>query len=64
MVCAKIRLAEAFASRTAERSFARLVKKHCMAHLQTYKVPVRISLTNEKLHSERFKKKRRLPDYE
>ena len=35
------------------------LKKHCRKRLQSFKVPVKIRITNEKQHSDRFKKVRR-----
>jgi hypothetical protein len=34
------------------------VKKYCSEKLQKYKVPMKVSVVNNKQYSERFKKKR------
>lgn len=54
MVCAKVRLLNE-EDRTA---FTIRLKNHCRSRLQPYKVPVKVVITNESQHSERFKKKR------
>lgn len=54
IVCAKIRLNQP----VDKREFVKNLKKYCRERLKTYKVPVKIIITNEVQHSERFKKKR------
>lgn len=34
------------------------MRKYCRKHLESYKIPVKVQLSEEKLYSERFKKKR------
>jgi len=55
IVCAKISLV------TAEdhKAFINRVKAHCASKLDRHKVPVRITIVDHKLHSDRFKKMRR-----
>ncbi|WP_028609953.1 ANL family adenylate-forming protein [Paenibacillus harenae] len=64
MVCARVRRTEAAEASPDERDFAKRVKKHCSERLQSYKVPVRIAFTYEELHSQRFKKIRRIAEHE
>ena len=54
IVCAKITLTNA----TDKKVFIKNLKKYCRERLQSYKVPVKIFITNEIQHTERFKKKR------
>lgn len=58
IVCADIRPSSAL-DETQRKQFIALVKKRCRQTLESYKVPVKIRLTNEKQHTERFKKARR-----
>jgi acyl-CoA synthetase (AMP-forming)/AMP-acid ligase II len=41
-----------------KKVFARRLKKYCRARLQSYQVPVKVEVVDEKQHSERFKKSR------
>ncbi|HVR41606.1 MAG TPA: fatty acid--CoA ligase family protein [Thermoanaerobaculia bacterium] len=41
-----------------EAAFTRELKRHCAARLEKFKVPVRVTFSTEKQHSERFKKLR------
>jgi acyl-CoA synthetase (AMP-forming)/AMP-acid ligase II len=54
IVCAKVRL------KTLEslKEFSIRLKKHCRERLQNYKVPVKVTFTEEEQRSERFKKLR------
>jgi long-chain acyl-CoA synthetase len=54
IVCAKIRLKKPM----DRKDFVKKLKKYCRERLQSYKVPVKIIITNEIQHTERFKKKR------
>ena len=54
IVCAKITLTNP----TDKKVFIKNLKKYCRERLQSYKVPVKIFITNEIQHTERFKKKR------
>jgi acyl-coenzyme A synthetase/AMP-(fatty) acid ligase len=54
IVCAKIMLK----SPADKKEFVKKLKKYCRERLQSYKVPVKIIITNEVQHTERFKKKR------
>lgn len=52
IVCARIRL-----KKIEDRSgFTIKLKKHCAKRLEKFKIPVRITITENSLHSERFKK--------
>lgn len=54
LVCARVRLKEG-----AEReNFARRLKEFCRQKLSEFKVPVRVAIVDDSLHSERFKKMR------
>jgi long-chain acyl-CoA synthetase len=55
IVCAKISLIEP----EEQNAFARKVKLHCSSKLERYKVPVKVTIVDHKLHSDRFKKMRR-----
>jgi acyl-CoA synthetase (AMP-forming)/AMP-acid ligase II len=58
IVCAQV--LPAFELEDARRKeFIAEVKRHCRQNLQSYKVPVKVSVVNEQQHSERFKKIRR-----
>lgn len=58
IVCADI-TPSAPLDETQCKEFIALVKKRCRQTLESYKVPVKIRVTNEKQHTERFKKARR-----
>jgi acyl-CoA synthetase (AMP-forming)/AMP-acid ligase II len=55
IVCARVRLREP----EEKTQFLARVREFCGQHLQRYKIPVRITLTEEPLHGGRFKKLRR-----
>jgi acyl-coenzyme A synthetase/AMP-(fatty) acid ligase len=55
IVCAKISLIEP----EDPKAFITKVKSHCASKLDRYKVPVKITIVDHKLHSDRFKKMRR-----
>lgn len=55
IVCAKISLIES----EDHKTFIKKVKSHCASKLERYKVPVKITIVDHKLHSDRFKKMRR-----
>jgi acyl-coenzyme A synthetase/AMP-(fatty) acid ligase len=55
IVCAAIRLREL---RDA-RQFHRDLRKFCRQRLQEFQIPVRVSLVENAMHGERFKKNRR-----
>jgi len=55
IVCAKISLIEP----EEQNAFVRKVKLHCASKLERYKVPVKVTIVDHKLHSDRFKKMRR-----
>ncbi len=54
IVCAKIRLIIP----VDKKEFVKKLKKYCRQRLKSYKVPVKVIITNEVQHTERFKKKR------
>ncbi len=54
IVCARIKAAEPVDA----SELATEVKRHCRERLERFKVPVRVTLTDERHHSERFKKLR------
>ena len=54
IVCAKVRLK----SPEDPRAFATRLKRYCAERMQRYKVPVRITYSEDQQFSERFKKKR------
>jgi hypothetical protein len=54
IVCAKVRLL----SDEDHKKFAARLKKYCRERLPKYKVPVKVTITDEKQHSDRFKKQR------
>ncbi|MCK5405972.1 MAG: long-chain fatty acid--CoA ligase, partial [Candidatus Krumholzibacteria bacterium] len=41
--------------------FTKRLKKYCGAQLESFKIPVKVNIVSEPLHSERFKKTRRKP---
>jgi len=55
IVCAKVSLIEP----EDTKAFIKNVKAYCTSRLERYKVPVKVAIVNEKLHSNRFKKMRR-----
>jgi acyl-coenzyme A synthetase/AMP-(fatty) acid ligase len=56
IVCAKIRLS----TNEDHKKFITRLKKFCRERLETYKVPVKVKVDDEKQHSERFKKIRNM----
>lgn len=54
IVCAKVGLL----ADEDHKTFAARLKKHCRERLPRYKVPVKVTVTDEKQHSDRFKKQR------
>ena len=54
IVCAKVRLKFT----TNQREFVKNLKRYCRSKLASFKVPVKIIITDELQHSDRFKKKR------
>ncbi|MDX6696314.1 MAG: long-chain acyl-CoA synthetase [Blastocatellia bacterium] len=58
IVCAQVLPAFEFED-ARRKEFIAEVKRHCRRNLQSYKVPVKVSVVNEQQHSERFKKIRR-----
>ncbi|NIT60122.1 MAG: AMP-binding protein [Aliifodinibius sp.] len=54
IVCAKVSLK----GNEDPKKFALYAKKYCGERLQSYKVPIKITIVDEKQHSERFKKVR------
>jgi len=54
MVCAKVRLEK----ESDSKQFSIALKKFCREKLQTFKIPVKVEIIDQKQHSERFKKKR------
>lgn len=57
IVCARVTLSR---KEESKHVIAR-IKNHCLKHLERFKVPMKIQVTSEKLHSERFKKVRQIP---
>jgi acyl-coenzyme A synthetase/AMP-(fatty) acid ligase len=55
IVCCKVRTVR----EVDRREFVRRLKRYCAERLESYKVPVRVSVTDEKQYSDRFKKMRR-----
>jgi long-chain acyl-CoA synthetase len=55
IVCAKVSLNE----QEEVKEFARKLKAHCKIKLQSFKVPVKVFVTEEQLFSDRFKKQRK-----
>ena len=58
IVCVDITAAEPLDS-SRENELIALVKRHCRERLARYKVPLRVNIVAEDLHTERFKKSRR-----
>ena len=54
IVCAKVRLIE----EENRKEFVQRLKIYCNKRMQSYKVPVKVMITEEKQFSERYKKKR------
>jgi len=54
IVCAKVTLKQ----NEDKKDFIKRLKRFCRSKLESFKVPVKIIITNELQHSERFKKKR------
>ena len=54
VVCAKVSLKQD----EDKKDFTKRLKRFCRSKLESFKVPVKITITNELQHSERFKKKR------
>lgn len=54
IVCANVRLRE---SEDPKAAILR-IKKYCRAQMPTFKVPVKVNIVNDGMHSERFKKMR------
>lgn len=52
IVCAEIALGHS----EDRRAFVNRLKEHCRAYLQNYKIPIKISIIEGRLHSDRFKK--------
>jgi acyl-coenzyme A synthetase/AMP-(fatty) acid ligase len=59
IVCASVTPARAVSEPDEKRELIAGIKRHCRERLQGYKVPVRVNLSAEGQHSERFKKVRR-----
>jgi long-chain acyl-CoA synthetase len=56
IVCAKVSLNEP----EDAKEFIRKLKAHCKLKLQSFKVPVKVFITDEQMYSDRFKKQRNL----
>ena len=56
IVCANVRLLEPEDSKTAVLR----IKKYCREQMPTFKVPVKVNIVEDEMHSERFKKMRLL----
>ena len=54
VVCAKIRLEK----EENRKIINKRIKKYCSERMRSYKVPVKITITDEKLYGDRYKKKR------
>ena len=54
IVCAKIRLEK----EENRKIINKRIKKYCSERMRSYKVPVKITITKDKLYGDRFKKKR------
>lgn len=54
IVCAKISLLK----KESEKNFIKKVKEYCSKHLKNYKIPIKITIVDEKQYTERFKKGR------
>jgi acyl-CoA synthetase (AMP-forming)/AMP-acid ligase II len=54
IVCAKVSLLE----NEEKKQFVRRLKKYCSGKLQSYKIPIKVNIVDEKQYSERFKKVR------
>lgn len=58
IVCAQVRLRHS--ESTDRRQFTAVLKRHCRQHLPSYKVPVKVFISDEAQHSVRLKKKRKV----
>ncbi len=58
IVCARASLVGPSDS-LSQQAAIRQIKAHCRLRLERYKVPVKITIVNERLHTDRFKKARR-----
>ena len=58
IVCADITPASS-TDESQQKEIVLLVKKHCREKLASYKVPIKVRITSESQHTERFKKARR-----
>jgi acyl-coenzyme A synthetase/AMP-(fatty) acid ligase len=54
IVCARVSMIEG----ADQAEFVKTVKRHCRDRLERFKVPVKVQVTAEKQHTERFKKRR------
>jgi hypothetical protein len=54
IVCANVRLLE----NEEKKKFVSRLKKYCFGKLQSYKIPIKVNIVDEKQYSERFKKVR------
>jgi long-chain acyl-CoA synthetase len=52
IVCTKVRLI----TDEDPKEFIRRLKKYCRDHLETYKIPVKVDITNDELYNNRYKK--------
>ena len=55
IVCAKVKLKPNNTINNLDKD----IKKHCSENLQSFKVPIKIKIDDDKLHGTRFKKIRR-----
>jgi acyl-coenzyme A synthetase/AMP-(fatty) acid ligase len=58
IVCVRVSLVTA-PSPSNEETVIRQIKAHCRSRLERHKVPVKVTLVEERLHTDRFKKSRR-----
>ena len=56
IVCAKVSLLQD----EDPNEFVKQLKKYCKGRLENYKIPVKVNVTDEKLHSVRYKKNRQI----
>lgn len=56
IVCAKVSLLQD----EGPNEFVKQLKKFCKSRLENYKIPVKVNVTDEKLHSVRYKKNRQI----
>ncbi|MFD2670596.1 ANL family adenylate-forming protein [Marinicrinis sediminis] len=59
IVCAVIRPLRPLSEKESRSYWMRQVRTHCRQQLEAFKIPVRITVTEEPLHSTRFKKMRK-----